>query len=79
MNQKIIVYYQRCICSSVDRAVASGAACVGSIPIRRILFFPKKSLQHITIYVPQGFLFIPDINPSFHFHQSTSGSGRLRS
>ena len=25
-----------CACSSVDRALASGARCVGSIPIRRI-------------------------------------------
>ena len=45
MNQKIIVYYWRCICSSVDRAVASGAACGGSIPLRRIFLLPFFGLS----------------------------------
>ena len=31
-----IIFNMVCACSSVDRALASGARCVGSIPIRRI-------------------------------------------
>ena len=42
----LIVEYKRCICSSVDRAMASGAVCVGSIPIRCTIFLPEnKSLK----------------------------------
>ena len=53
----------RCVCSSVDRAVASGAACVGSIPIRRILFIS----HHISSSIPTPF---PIISPSVEIEQA---------
>ena len=44
-------YHFICACSSVDRAPASGAGCVGSIPIRRTIVNPDEH------YVRRGFLF----------------------
>ena len=40
--QVSVVSCIRCVCSSVDRAVASGAACGGSIPLRRIIFIYRR-------------------------------------
>ena len=42
-------------CSSVDRAPASGAGCVGSIPIRRTKIAACKFLQAET-YIPRFFI-----------------------
>ena len=72
MNQKIIVYYWRCICSSVDRAVASGAACVGSIPIRRILncifLIVADAAESGQSLIPRLFLFCLPVKTSQLFN-----------
>lgn len=51
-----------CACSSVDRAPASGAGCVGSIPVRR-----TKSPSHMT---GTFILYFPYIYPVFSLHYS---------
>ena len=40
-----------CACSSVDRALASGARCVGSIPIRRMMrrCFIAYAVRHFSL------------------------------
>ena len=38
------IIQSECVCSSVDRAMASGAVCVGSIPIRCIFLLQKAPL-----------------------------------
>ena len=48
-------YHFICACSSVDRAPASGAGCVGSIPIRRTKIAACKFLQAET-YIPRFFI-----------------------
>ena len=49
------LYHFICACSSVDRAPASGAGCVGSIPIRRTKIAACKFLQAET-YIPRFFI-----------------------
>ena len=55
-------WHSVCACSSVDRAPASGAGCVGSIPVRR-----TKSTNHMT---GTFILYFPYIYPVFSLHYS---------
>ena len=51
-SEKIVYDIPRCVCSSVDRAVASGAACGGSIPLRRIFYFSKRRDNILQTFIP---------------------------